>query len=177
MPIRGKLDELAKIVKLEEEEIADVEELFSEVLSNLKKIEKELKAIEKKEKKGHELKEEERIILNYGRYVEKLERAFNIVRNLSEKEVLPTINEVKKRLEGNIDRSVFQNTKTKIEVYGREIIGVIERLKDTTKKYGEIFEKMRYAIVYEVKNVCRKLLEIEREVKEAEKTEVQARAS
>ncbi len=92
-------------------------------------------------------------------------------------EATRVIGEVENLLNRSFDRRIFYNEKSKITELENRIVGVINELKNAIERYGRIFEGLRVQILYEVRRLCGELIEMVREVKEAERMGTPTRAS
>ncbi len=170
------LKEIRELISSKKKDIGEITELLDEIRKNLRRIGKEAEAVRKKVEEKKELAEEEKVIHRYLTYVERLEKAYETLQKMSE-EATRVIGEVENLLNRSFDVNTIRNEKVKIEKLRNVIINVIGQLKSTTERYGRIFEGLRVNIIYEVKNLCRELLGIEREIVESEKAGTPTRAS
>ncbi len=168
------LKEIRELISSEERDTEEIMELLDEIRRNLSRIGKEAEAVRKKVEEKKELAEEEKVIHRYLTYVERLEKAYETLQKMSE-EATRVIGEVENLLKRSFNIRIFDEEKMKIENLRKEIEGVISSLKGTVERYGKIFEGLRVQILYEV--ICRELLEMVREVKEAERMGTPTRAS
>ncbi|WP_457550105.1 hypothetical protein [Archaeoglobus sp.] len=174
--ISNGLEEINKLISLKKKDIGEITELLDEIRKNLRRIGKEAEAVRKKVEEKKELAEEEKVIHRYLTYVKRLEKAYETLQKMSE-ESTRVIGEVENLLNRSFDEKIIQTEKTKIEELRNIIINVIGQLKSTTERYGKIFEGLRVQILCEVKRLCGELLEMVREVKEAERMGTPTRAS
>ncbi len=195
--INADFEEIENSIKLAEKELEalkktenvletiDMESLKPEE-TEIKKIENNIKgireAIDQEVRnlfpEGHEqnsllLKEEElRSVYNY---LTELERALKGVQNAIQKVESST-----ERI-SNILRSLgnksFENVNRKLESSKEQINKRIGELREIVEKYYGLFYNLRRDISIKVRNLCQELLQIERQVKTAEKTTATARAS
>jgi DNA repair exonuclease SbcCD ATPase subunit len=168
--IVNALKKIGDNLRFERKEVAKIDKLFTKFEGILTKLEKEVGAIAKKEEEKLTEKEIEAI----ERYeflkarIDQLEKAFKSFQSAQE-EIQEAIKKVRDYV-GKMDRRPFDSIMRKVSTCRNKLENAINRLENTVRRYGNIFEGLRVRILYEVKNLCRELLQIEREVKEAEKT-------
>jgi uncharacterized protein YukE len=100
--------------------------------------------------------------------IDQLKKAFKSFQSAQE-EIQEAIEKVRDYV-SKMDVKSFKDVRYKVSTCRDELESAINHLENTVRRYGNIFEGLRVRILYEVKNLCRELLQIEREVKEAEKT-------